>query len=173
MPSNVEIKARLSDPEAVAARVRELATKPEVVIRQRDTFFVCPEGRLKLREFGDGTGELIHYHRPDQSGPKVSRYSLAPTPHAAPLLATLQAALPVLGVVAKTRRLLMCGRTRIHLDEVEGLGSFLELEVVLAEAESVADGEREAHGLLGELGITDADLIEGAYLDLIVGRARS
>ncbi|PIV81861.1 adenylate cyclase, partial [bacterium CG17_big_fil_post_rev_8_21_14_2_50_64_8] len=102
----------------------------------------------------------------------VSRYHLAPVAQAAPLLATLQAALPVLGVVAKTRRLLMCGRTRIHLDEVEGLGSFLELEVVLAEGESVADGEREAHRMLAELGIPAEDLVEGAYLDLIVGRAQ-
>ncbi len=167
MARNVEIKARLQEPDAVAARARELADGPGTVIKQKDTFFICPAGRLKLREFGDGTGELIFYRRPDRTGPKVSDYALAPTPDAAALLAVMKAALPVRGVVAKTRTLLMCGRTRIHLDEVEGLGPFLELEVVLREGEAVADGEAEARRLLAGLGVAEDDLVEGAYIDLL------
>ncbi len=167
MSRNVEIKARLRDPAATAARARELAAAEAVVINQRDTFFACPEGRLKLREFADGRGELIFYRRPDQAGPKVSDYALAPVEDARALLAVLEAALPVRGVVAKRRSLLMCGRTRIHLDEVEGLGSFLELEVVLRGDEAATDGEAEARRLLDALGIPARDLVEGAYLDLL------
>ena len=167
MARNVEIKARLNDAATVARRARELATEPETIIRQKDTFFACPSGRLKLREFGDGTGELIYYDRPDQAGPKVSDYALAPTARPQALLRVLCAAYPVLGVVEKSRTLLLRGRTRIHLDEVKGLGSFLELEVVLRPEEPVADGEAEARRLMADLGVAANDLVETAYIDLI------
>ena len=71
------------------------------------------------------------------------------------------------GRVKKHRTLYLAGRTRIHLDRVEGLGEFVELEVVLAQDESPAAGIREAHSLMAQLGITEQQLIAGAYLDLI------
>jgi adenylate cyclase class IV len=72
MPRNVEIKARVRDPDSVRARAQEPANAPAVVLEQEDAFFWGPEGRLKLRVFPDGKGELIAYRRPDVTGPKTS-----------------------------------------------------------------------------------------------------
>lgn len=170
MPANVEIKARVKNPELLSSRALKIAdTQPEI-IRQRDTFFQIPQGRLKLRDFRDGTGELIWYQRPDAAGPKVSDYALSRTDDPDGLAALMSHALPVIGVVTKTRTLLLAGRTRIHIDEVEDLGWFMELEVVLAEGEDAASGEEEARHLMTDLGIIDQDLMEGAYLDLLLAR---
>ena len=171
MPRNVEIKARAGDPARLRALAMALADGPPVVIEQTDTFFAAGSGRLKLRRFADGTGELIGYDRPDAAGPKTSRYGIAPVADGAALLAVLSTALPVRGVVRKRRELLLCGRTRIHLDQVEGLGHFLELEVVLAEGEGLAAGEAEARALMARLEVNRADLVTGAYLDLLGGGA--
>jgi adenylate cyclase class IV len=167
---NVEIKARVSDPAALRARAAALAAAARGVEgNQRDTFFLVARGRLKLRRFEDGTGELIFYERADTTGPKTSAYSIAPCPDAAALEAVLARALGVRGVVAKRRELFMVGRTRVHLDEVHGLGHFLELEVVLRDGEPAADGEREAHDLLAKLGVPAAALVAPAYIDLLEG----
>lgn len=167
MPANVEIKAKIPDPQSLLARAAALADGPARSFTQRDTFFAVPVGRLKLRDFGDGTGELIRYHRPDTTGPKVSDYAISRTDDPAGLGAVLAAALPVVGVVAKTRTPLLKGRTRIHIDEVAGLGWYLELEVVLAEDDAVAAGEEEARLLMAGLGVNEKDLVQGAYLDLL------
>lgn len=171
MARNVEIKARMRDAARVRGRALALADGPPELIFQADTFFAVPSGRLKLRAFADGRGELICYERPDASGPKTSRYGIAPVADAAALLAVLTAALPRSGVVRKERELLLAGRTRIHVDRVEGLGEFLELEVVLAEGEDAATGEAEARDLLQRLGIGDDDLVSGAYIDLLAARS--
>jgi predicted adenylyl cyclase CyaB len=167
MPANIEIKASVADPLALLAAARNLVgTEPEI-IRQTDTFYQVAEGRLKVREFADGTGELIFYRRPDAEGPKTSEYAISRTTDGAALQKLLATALPVRGIVRKTRQLLLAGRTRIHLDEVEGLGSFMELEVVLAEGEVPAHGQIEADELMRKLGITPDDLVRGAYIDLL------
>jgi len=113
---------------------------------------------------------LIRYHRPDATGPKVSDYSISPTSDPDGLTDLLSRVMPVLGVVAKERTLFMAGRTRIHLDDVQGLGWFMELEVVLTEEETPVDGEVEAQRLMKILGINKDDLVEGAYLDMLLAR---
>ena len=167
MPANIEIKARVADPEALLARARALASAGPETIMQTDTFFQIPEGRLKVREFTDGSGELIFYRRPDAAGPKTSEYAISRTADGLALRELLAAALPVRGVVRKKRLLLLAGRTRIHLDQVEGLGSFMELEVVLTGGEDPKEGEEEAAGLMKSLGIAPADLVQGAYIDML------
>ncbi len=167
MPANIEIKARVSDPATLLANARALtSTEPEIIL-QTDTFFQAETGRLKVREFADGTGELISYHRADAAGPKTSSYAISRTEDAGALLDVLAAVLPKRGVVRKKRLLLLSGRTRIHLDEVEGLGSFMELEVVLADGDDQDGGEKEAAELMAGLGITSGDLVSGAYIDLL------
>lgn len=167
MARNVEIKVRLSDYEDTARRARELSPSEPVVIEQEDVFFPCPSGRLKLRILGPEHGELIFYQRPDQEGPKTSLYSLTPTSDPTGLRHVLATAYGEKAVVQKTRHLYLVGRTRIHLDRVEGLGDFLELEVVLAEEDSIEGGEAEAHRLMEPLGVLPEDLVPDAYVDLL------
>lgn len=119
-----------------------------------------------MRQFADGAGELIAYDRPDDRGPKTSRYAIARCDDAAAMKDLLEHLLGATGTVEKTRRLLLTGRTRIHLDDVRDLGSFMELEVVLTAGESQQDGQQEAQAIMAALGIDPKDLVQGAYLDL-------
>lgn len=170
MAQNVEIKAVARDWADLCLRAAGLATKGPSHLQQRDVFFEVPSGRLKLRSFGQADGELIAYHRPDQAGPKLSRYAITPVADAAGLEKTLAEVLPVLGIVAKKRTVYWVDRTRVHLDEVADLGRFLELEVVLSEGESPAHGQQIADGLLHQLGVAADDLLTHAYLDLLRAR---
>jgi len=164
---NIEIKARIGDLDAVRARALSVASGASEHLEQRDTFFVVPDGRLKVREFADGSGELIAYHRRDDSGPKESRYTRCRVERARDLVEALAMVLAVRGVVAKRREVFMVDRTRVHLDQVERLGSFVELEVVLAGEEDAGIGERVARELLDALAIPPSALVAGAYIDLL------
>ena len=167
MARNVELKARVEDLATIERRARELADRGPFELRQDDTFFACTTGRLKLRELAPDRGELIFYRRPDLAGPKLSEYTIALTPTPALMRETLAGALGVIGRVRKRRRLYLVGATRIHLDEVEDLGSFLELEVVLEDDDPATDGTVRARVLLSRLGIDTSGLVAGAYLDLL------
>ena len=167
MPRNIEIKARIASVEALLPRARELADSEPELIEQDDTFFTVPHGRLKLRQFADGSAELIHYERPDSGDAKASDYVRVPVTDAAALRATLARACGAAGRVRKQRWLLLAGATRIHLDRVEGLGDFMELEVVLVDGQSNAEGTVAAEGLMQALGLAAAERIAGAYLDLL------
>lgn len=167
MPSNIEIKAHARDWPRLLRSAAELSDTPVQVIKQEDTFFHVPTGRLKLRIFSPAAGELIFYQRPDHVGPKQSQYVIAPTAAPATLKETLAAALGVRGVVRKCRLLYLAGQTRIHLDEVENLGRFVELEVVMEPGQSPAEGQRIATELMARLGIAKEDLIVRAYVDML------
>jgi adenylate cyclase len=171
MPRNVEIKARVTDREALAARAAALATAGPELILQDDTFFRCEQGRLKLRAFAPDRGELIFYRRADRAGPKESFFIRSPTASPGTLREALSWAHGQAGRVRKVRTLYLVGRTRVHLDEVEGLGSFLELEVVLEEGEPLEPGVAEAHALMAQLGVNASQLVEGAYVDLLADAA--
>ncbi|HWX01463.1 class IV adenylate cyclase [Collimonas sp.] len=167
MPRNIEIKAHVDSIEALAATAAAIGSDGPYHIAQDDTFFACATGRLKLRVFADGKGELIYYSRADQQGPKESFYVISPAPSPDTLRKCLTLAYGQAGRVQKQRTLFLAGRTRIHLDQVSGLGNFMELEVVLAEHETLDAGMREAHALMARLGIHTAQLVEGAYVDLL------
>jgi adenylate cyclase class IV len=170
MPRNIEIKARIESVEALEPRAAALADRGPMEIAQDDSFYECPNGRLKLRRFGPDRGELIFYRRADESGPKESFYLRSPTSEPESLHAALAAAWGERGRVVKQRTLYLAGRTRIHLDRVQGLGDFLELEVVLAEGEPAEAGTQEAHELMARLGVDPSQLIQGAYLDALEQR---
>lgn len=167
MPRNIEIKAKIDSIEALVPTVAGLADQGPREIRQDDTFFDCPNGRLKLREFSPQEGELIFYRRPDDAGPKESFYVIAETSTPAATRDALAHAYGVAGRVQKRRTLYLAGRTRMHLDRVEGLGDFLELEVVLSDGEPTQSGLDEANRLLASLGISPSQLQAGAYVDLL------
>jgi predicted adenylyl cyclase CyaB len=167
MPSNIEVKARAQNFAEIKARAEKLSDTPVEVIPQEDTFFHTAQGRLKLRVLAEENGQLIYYTRPDQEGPKRSDYHIFYTADSENLKRVLELAYGVRGVVRKTRYLYLVGQTRVHLDDVEGLGQFMELEVVMQEGQSEADGHVIAERLLASLGVEGGDLLEGAYMDLL------
>jgi predicted adenylyl cyclase CyaB len=165
MNRNVEVKARVKDPHALELALRQRCSEP-AVLDQRDTFFRGPSGRLKLREEAT-TAELIFYARGSELSARESRYWRSSVSDVAGTIALLAAALGIDGVVQKRRLLFLIGQTRVHLDAVDGLGAFVELEVVLSEAQAVVDGKQIATELMAELGIAPDDLIGPAYIDLL------
>jgi predicted adenylyl cyclase CyaB len=172
MPSNIEIKAKVRDLEPIRDRVAAIADGPVEILDQEDTFFACPGGRLKLRVFDDRRGELIHYHRGDTAAPKPSHYLIAPTSDPEALAAILGSVLGVSGIVRKRRWLYRVGQTRVHLDRVEDLGAFVELEVVLRPDQDEGEGIRIAFDLMSRLGIREDQLIDKAYIDLLADMPR-
>jgi adenylate cyclase class IV len=169
MARNIEIKARIGDLAPIRQKAAMLASGPAEVLEQTDTFFVVPRGRLKVRAFADGSGELISYERADQHGPRPSDYSRVRCQDATALCNALSRVLSIRGTVEKQREVILVGRTRIHLDRVARLGSFLEIEVVLADGEPEDVGRREAEELLRALEIPSAALVAHPYIDLIAG----
>ena len=167
MSANIEFKAELIDLESAHAIARNLSGTGPEILRQTDVFFPCPHGRLKLRIFDDNHGELIFYERADAPGPHRSHYQIARTADPYPLLEILQHASGVSGTVEKVRSLYIVGQTRIHVDQVKGLGSFLEIDVVLKEQQSDAEALHIAQTLAKEFGIMENHLIHVAYVDLL------
>lgn len=166
MPSNIEVKARAQRFADIKARAESLSDTPVQVILQTDIFFNAPQGRLKLRILADHA-QLIYYTRPDQEGPKRSDYHITRSTDPENLKRVLELAYGIRGIVKKTRYLYLAGQTRIHLDDVEGLGQFMELEVVMQEGQSDVEGRKIAEDLMTGLGVESSDLIDGAYMDLL------
>ena len=169
MARNVEIKARVENLATIEQRVAAIADAGPQHIPQDDTFFHCAQGRLKLRMFADGSGELIAYERADTAGPKLSDYLRVPVAEPDVMRDALTRACGQRGRVRKERTLYLIGATRVHLDVVEGLGQFLELEVVLRDGESIEHGEATAQRLLDALSIRAEQLLSQAYIDLLAG----
>lgn len=167
MPRNVEIKARVEDLSGTQRQVEAIADEGPTELHQVDTFFRCIDGRLKIREVHDPPGELIYYQRADVAGPRESVFFTTPAPDPGAMKQILAATNGLLGVVKKRRLVYMVGQTRVHLDQVEGLGVFLELEVVLDEDQTADDGIRIARGLMDALNIRESQLTEVAYFDLL------
>ena len=170
MPRNIEIKAALDDMSATQRVVETLAEHGPVELLQTDTFYRCASGRLKVREFDGAPAELIYYHRPDEAGPCESVYYVAPVSESETTKLLLEASNGSLGVVKKRRLLYLIGQTRVHLDQVEGLGHFIELEVVLEDNQSTDEGVAFADGLMEALTIGHSRLINTAYFDLLHGQ---
>jgi homotetrameric cytidine deaminase len=168
---NVELKARDAQPQRSLERCRALGAEDRGELRQRDTYFAAPRGRLKLREQEPGGGELIAYERADAAHARESRYRIAPVADADALREALDAALGALVVVDKRRRLFLWEGVRIHLDHVDGLGDFVELEGVAAGDSDLAREAELVERLRAELGIADEALVATGYADLLRAQA--
>lgn len=166
---NLELKAVDRDPEATLARCVGLDATDGGVLRQRDVYFMARRGRLKLRvEEGASGGELIAYRRTDAVEPADSTYILAPVAAPEDLAEALEATLGTVAVVSKRRHLFLWKGVRIHLDEVDDLGSFIELEAVLPDAGDLEAAQEKVARLRAELGITDDALVAVGYADLVM-----
>lgn len=167
MPSNIEIKARVKNFEVLKRKIEDLYQINAEEIFQIDTFFKIEKGRLKLRVFSNTKGELIYYLRNNYAGPKRSDYYIYKTDNPEELKKLLEMSLGIRGVVRKKRLLFLVDNTRIHLDEVENLGSFIELEVVLSPEQTETEGKLIAENYMKDMNIKESDLINIAYIELL------
>jgi adenylate cyclase class 2 len=161
-----ELKARCADPEAVRRRLRAAAAH-ERTVRQVDTYFTIARGRLKLREVAGSPGELIQYDRPDIADVKSSRVRLLALPDAAAARALLEAALTVRVRVTKVREIWRWEGVQVHLDEVEGLGTFVEFEETVGAEADLGRARGHVAGLLARLGVAPSALCATSYADML------
>jgi adenylate cyclase class IV len=165
---NVESKFRCADHDGVAVRASAAGASDEGYRRQRDQFYGVSKGRLKLRTTDGVRSELIAYDREDTTAARASEYGLCPTDDAALLDDVLGRALSRTGVLEKTRHLLLLRNTRIHLDDVVGLGRFVELETVI-DTQSEDEAAVEHDDVITTLGLGGAERIAVGYVDLSKG----
>jgi adenylate cyclase class IV len=181
--ANLEIKARLCDPASAVRRAVDLEPLPHSVERQVDTYFTVPRGRLKLRRRWtaaeprvgavpdrEQSCELIAYGRPNTVGARRSDYVLLPLPPESRVEDVLELATGLDARVEKVRTVFLHDDVRIHVDEVAGLGSFLELEAILDETCGEAQAKEKIERLRRHLGIEDGDLVAGSYRELVAAR---
>ena len=168
MMTNLEIKARCRDLAAARAAAERVATRRLGLDEQVDTYFRTRAGRLKLRESSLSGGQLVPYVRPDEHGPKRARYQVIPIEDAAGLKALLTEILDVHRVVRKRREIFLHENVRIHIDRVEELGEFVELEA-LYDGSPAAEvkQQRLIDYLMKELGIEKSDLLATSYEGMI------
>ncbi len=160
---NVEIKARVADLDKAREIAKRLATDRLADQHQIDTYFQCQEGRLKLREINGQSAQLIWYIRPNSTDARQSEYYLIDVSQPAALKRALSSALGVRGVVAKRREIYLYENVRIHLDQVQGLGTFLEFEAVLGPGETEAAGHEKVAFLSGQFNLSAKDLLATSY----------
>lgn len=163
---NIEFKARCRDLEILRRILREQGLSPDCRMHQVDTYFRVPTGRLKLREIDGERAELIHYHRADQAEARESDYQIVEVSDPAGLKRALQRALGIRVVVDKLRELYLWNHTRVHLDQVRDLGSYMELETVIRGI-TPEQARAECREIREALGIREDDLETGSYADLM------
>lgn len=180
MPQNIELKVACTSEEfaAVRARLAERSLHSQESLQQADSYFRVAAGQLKLRVIESGSGfsaELIQYHREAKPGGRVSTYRrISVAPHfAAELRSALRDALGILVNVRKTRIVAVWQSTRIHLDDVEDLGLFVEIETVLGNELDIASGELEFHYVVDWLGLARMTSIPGSYSDLMLAKGQN
>jgi len=164
---NVEFKARDADPAATLAKALELGARDEGVLHQVDTYFCVQQGRLKLREQDPGGAWLIPYARVDEAAVRVSEYSLVEVGDPSSLKEALAQTAGVDLVVGKQRRLLLLDNVRIHLDRIEGLGDFVEIEAVVAEGGDLDAEHTRVTTLREALGIAADAIVAESYAQLL------
>ncbi len=170
MAKNIEIKARYGALDRARHIAGQIGARHVVTMQQVDTYFRVPAGRLKLREQEPGSDQLVFYRRPDQPQPKASDYQVVLVEDAAGMRRLLSDALGALVQVRKRRELWQVDNVRIHLDEVEALGTFIEFEVMVMDRHAEETCRVQAEELLQAFGIGDEELVSGSYADLISER---
>jgi len=165
---NIELKARDPEPGRTLELALAAGAEDHGELVQRDTYFSRARGRLKLREQDGADAELIQYRRADAADARESEYRRVPAADAAALREALDAALGTLVVVEKRRRLLLSDGVRIHLDDVQGLGSFVELEGVAAPGSDLGPERDKVEHLRGTLEIGEERLVSQSYSDLLL-----
>lgn len=169
---NIEVKTPLRDRAKAEARLEALGARRVWTRKQADTFFGVPRSVawLKLREAEGRPPELISYERSTgHSGPRPSDYDVIILKDAATWKRLLARVLPIEVVVRKERTLWIYEHTRIHLDRVEELGEFLELETVVDDIR-IAEAREENERVVNALALDPSEFVPLPYRDLLTQR---
>ena len=167
MARNVEVKARLDGLAAARRTAERLGARFEWSDEQVDRYYqVGDTGRVKLRTCGRAPAELIRYARHETADVRASEYEVLPV-RDAEAHACLVPKTPPIVVVRKTRELWLLDNVRIHLDTVDGLGTFLEFEAVVDASHDEPRCRAQVHALLPKFGITERDCVRASYSDLL------
>jgi predicted adenylyl cyclase CyaB len=165
---NVEIKAHCKDPKFIRNILLSHKAELKGTDRQTDTYFNVSTGRLKLRE-GNIENNLIFYERINKTGPKNSHFHLVKIEDSTGLKEVLTRSMGVKVVVRKKREIYYIKNIKFHIDEVPGLGSFVEIEAgnILADL-SAEELKAQCDFYMQELGIKEEDLIDISYSDMLL-----
>lgn len=162
---NVEFKAELRELAIAKATCRKVGATHILGFDQTDTYFRVPSGRLKRRETSGEPVEFIFYERPNRAGPKISQFMIYSEAQALERFG--REPLPVWVTVRKHRDLWMVGNVRIHLDQVEGLGTFLEFEALVSRECGISACRSTLDALIAEFRPILGEPIDGSYSDMI------
>ncbi|MEX2561010.1 MAG: class IV adenylate cyclase [Pirellulales bacterium] len=165
---NIELKARIGSLAAARAAAERIATSRLDSERQVDTYFGCPHGRLKLRQRDGLPAQLIWYLRPDDRQPRPSDYHLVQVDQPEPLKQALAAGLGIRVVTEKRREIYLHHHVRIHLDQVTGLGEFLEFEAVLDQGADEIESRALISTLARHFALDPSELVDCSYSDLLI-----
>jgi len=170
---NVEIKAKCFHPQKVEAFLVSAGARFIGTDYQKDTYFNVPDGRLKLRQ-GNIENSLIFYRRNNQAGPKQSDFQLVKFEEGGALEQLLSDALGTKVIVEKKRRIYYLDNIKIHLDELEDLGAFVEIEAgnILAPEKTIAELRQQCESLIFAFGVQSGDLITHSYSDLLLAKEK-
>jgi adenylate cyclase, class 2 len=167
MPLNLELKASIPSIAEARLSARQCGADFAGILEQEDTYFSVQRGRLKLREIAGQGAQLIYYERPETNLERWSNYSMSPVADAALLKEQLSAAVGIKVIVKKRRELFLLDGTRVHLDEVEGLGTFLEFEIPVRDEQEASS---QMKFLRDQFGIDDGAIFTSSYSDLILAK---
>ena len=162
---NLEIKAKCADLSSSRVVAKRLATEYVGFLKQVDTYFGTKAGRLKLREINDEEAQLIPYEKNYKAGPTKSDYAVIPIADPGLVKGLLGRILGQEAVVSKRREVFLFENVRIHLDQVDGLGEYIEFEAVYDDDSEVAAQREKVEMLVREFGIADASLLGNSYVD--------
>jgi len=167
MNKNIELKARCPNLDDIREKAKTFGATFSEILQQTDTFFFTRSGKLKLRELNGSRAELIAYHRADHVEVRASEYTIIPIADAVVLQQALGKTLGIKQTIIKTRELWLWRNVRIHLDQVKGLGSFLEFEAVVSPEVNEETSSKNIAELRAALGIQNHQLIGLSYADLL------
>ena len=167
---NVEIKARCFDPEKVERILLENGADYKGLDYQTDTYFNVKSGRLKMRQ-GNIEKSLIFYDRPNKKGPKQSTFNLYKSTNLEELKPLLESSLGIMVEVKKHRKIFFLDYVKFHIDEVEGLGSFVEIEAGDLEIDRTVEELRKLCDYYMELlEVKEENLVNISYSDMLMNR---
>jgi predicted adenylyl cyclase CyaB len=163
---NLEAKFKLYDLERARKQAEGIKYEFKATLVQRDTFFRVREGKLKLREEESGAW-MVFYGRQDSQDLKLSSYEIVPIPEPEKTRSMMTQALGAIATVKKTRILMMRDHVRLHLDRVDGLGEFGEIEAVLGEHDDPERSRPAVNELLSALDVNRNNLIAASYFEML------